>query len=339
MERVEASLRGWPQAPYLSKSDTDANFKKMLEYGFQNTQAMRLGIGSHNLFDIAYAMLLRSEHNLEKEVSFEMLEGMADALRHVVHELSGSMLLYCPAAEKEQFQNAIAYLVRRLDENTAPENFLSCSFSLTANSPDWRSQAEQFTAAFQKQVQTTPNRTQNRMQLETAHCKCFDNEPDTDWSLHQNRCWIEGVRQEWEQRIIQPVPLVIGGEVVFRTDESGLRKDPSNPQKNLYEYILAGQPEIERALTTAEEALQDWGKTTAQERSVLLAKVAQGLRRKRGDMIGAMCADSGKPVYESDVEISEAIDFAEYYRRSAEEWHSLSDISWKPKGIVLVTPP
>jgi len=341
MEKVEAALRNWPQAPYLSKSDTDANFKQMLEYGFQHADAVHLGIGSHNLFDIAYAMLLRSESNLEKQVSFEMLEGMADAMRRVVQELAGGMLLYCPAAEEEQFQNAIAYLVRRLDENTAPENFLSCSFALTPDSEAWRNQAEQFAAAClaEKNVKTTPNRTQNRMQLDPVCAKCFDNEPDTDWSLPQNRHWIEGVLQEWSQRIIQPVPLVVGGAAVFRSEENGVRNDPSCPKKMLYEYVLAGPPEIETALSSAQEALKDWSKTSVQKRADLLAKVAQGLRRKRGDLIGAMCADSGKPVVEGDVEVSEAIDFAEYYRRSAEEFYSFSDLAWKPKGIVLVTPP
>ncbi len=89
-----------------------------------HAKAVHLGIASHNLFDIAYAMLLRAENSVENEVTFEMLEGMADHIRRVVQKLTKDILLYCPVATKEDFQSAIAYLIRRLDENTGPDNFL-----------------------------------------------------------------------------------------------------------------------------------------------------------------------------------------------------------------------
>ena len=97
MEQFEASLRLWPQAPYRSKSEVDANYKRMVNYGTQknHAEAAHLGIASHNLFDIAYALLLRSENEIESKVCFEMLEGMADHMRRVVQKLSGDMLLYC----------------------------------------------------------------------------------------------------------------------------------------------------------------------------------------------------------------------------------------------------
>ncbi|HLB52744.1 MAG TPA: proline dehydrogenase family protein, partial [Chlamydiales bacterium] len=126
MEQFEASLRGWQQAPYPCKVEVDANYKRMVLYGTlpENAKAIRLGVASHNLFDLAFAMLLRSERQVESYVGFEMLEGMADHIRRVVQKLTGDVLLYCPVAKKEDFQHAIAYLIRRLDENTGAENFL-----------------------------------------------------------------------------------------------------------------------------------------------------------------------------------------------------------------------
>src|SRR5207244_2860388 len=120
MEQFESSLKGWPQAPYTKKSDVDANYKKMVTYGCDpsHARAVHLGVASHNLFDIAYALLLRAENQVKTEVNFEMLEGMADHIRKVVQKLSTEILLYCPVATKEDFQSAIAYLIRRLDENT-----------------------------------------------------------------------------------------------------------------------------------------------------------------------------------------------------------------------------
>ena len=67
--------------------------------------------------------------------------------------------------------------------------------------------------------------------------------------------------------------------------------------------------------------------------------MAHALRKSRADLIGAMVADTGKIISEADVEVSEAIDFAEYYRRNAVEVHALHDIEWQAKGVILVAPP
>ena len=144
MEQVEASLKVWPQAPYPTKIEVDSNFKKMVTYGCkkEHAQAVFLGIGSHNLFDISYTMLLQSENEVEPFVNFEMLEGMAEHISRVVHKISGEMLLYCPVAKKEDFQSAIAYLIRRLDENTGAENFLRHIFGLHPDTKAWNEQVE-----------------------------------------------------------------------------------------------------------------------------------------------------------------------------------------------------
>lgn len=346
MEKVEAALRLWPQAPYASKADVDANFKRMINYGCQkeHAQAAHLGIGSHNLFDIAYTMLLRAENGVEKEVIFEMLEGMADHMRRVVQELSGDMLLYCPAATRAEFQNAVAYLVRRLDENTAPENFLRQAFDLRPGTQQWEKQAELFSqACFSCQdVYYQPRRSQNRW-LEEGESKnrcLFENESDTDWSLLQNRQWAENILKEWKQKKIEDIPLVIDGERIEPSHTYyGVAEDPSQPGKEFYHYALATREQIDRALNIAKQAEKEWTKVSVKERCRLLHQIAAGLRRHRADLIGAMVADTGKTIQEADIELSEAVDFAEYYAFMLEEWTSLPDISWKSKGTVLVAPP
>ena len=345
MEKVEASLKGWPQAPYTLKTHVDANYKKMLEYGTipEHARAARIGVASHNLFDIAYAMLLRSERNVERYVEFEMLEGMADHIRRVVQQLTGDMLLYCPAATKEEFQNAVAYLVRRLDENTAPENFLRHVFGLIPGTKEWKEQASLFSAACHSanSVKIGPRRTQDRS-VEPAmppFNSPFHNEADTDWSLPQNQRWIHNIVKEWKQKKWEDIPISVAGKEIYQTPHKGDGKDPSNPSNVLYHYSLAESSDVETALQTGIKAHQQWSKTSVQQRSQLLAQIAQGLRKHRGDLIGAMIADGGKLAYEADVEISEAIDFAEYYRRNVEKLSKLEDIRWSSKGIVLVTPP
>ena len=98
MERVEASLEVWPQAPYQAKIDTDANYKCMIEYGLrpENAAAVKVGVASHNLFDIAYALVLTVERGVADSVQFEMLEGMANHQRRALAELASNILLYAP---------------------------------------------------------------------------------------------------------------------------------------------------------------------------------------------------------------------------------------------------
>jgi RHH-type proline utilization regulon transcriptional repressor/proline dehydrogenase/delta 1-pyrroline-5-carboxylate dehydrogenase len=85
-ERVDASVRGWPQAPYKDKRSTDVNFKRMLDEALkpENIAAVRLGVASHNLFEIAYALVLAARNDCLDRLQFEMLEGMANHIRRAL---------------------------------------------------------------------------------------------------------------------------------------------------------------------------------------------------------------------------------------------------------------
>ena len=354
MEQVDAALHGWPQAPYCSKEEVDAQYKKMLLYGCtkEHTRAVHIGVASHNLFDIAFALLLRAQQGVEKEVGFEMLEGMAESMRVVVQRLSHSMLLYCPCATEEEFQNAVGYLIRRLDENTAPQNFLRHAFALTPGGQTWREQADLFIASG-KHIATlseTSRRTQDRRippALPTsldASATPFVNEPDTDWSLLVNGIWIRDVLTRWQRHVIPSVPVVVQG-MEYAQERAGsgpLSKtvyDSANPKQPLYTYALASPAQVEQALSCAQKYQSTFADLPVSQRSQLLGGIAHMLRTYRGDLIGAMMRSCMKTAFEADVEVSEAIDFAEYYRRNRVELESLSDIGFSPKGTILVAPP
>jgi RHH-type proline utilization regulon transcriptional repressor/proline dehydrogenase/delta 1-pyrroline-5-carboxylate dehydrogenase len=166
MERIEAAVHGWPQAPYEDKAEVDANYKRMLEYGCrpEHAAAVHLGVASHNLFDVAYGLVLREAHGVQPWVEFEMLEGMANHQARAVQARAGGLLLYAPVVRAEDFHSAIAYLVRRLDENTAPENFLRHVFDLEPGSADWLAERDRFLAAFEIKaaVPDAPRRAQDR---------------------------------------------------------------------------------------------------------------------------------------------------------------------------------
>ena len=344
MEQHEASLKEWPQAPYTSKVRTDANYKRMVIYACEpeHARAVHIGIASHNIFDISFAMILRLENRVEREITFEMLEGMADHMRRVVQALTGDMLLYCAVATRQDFQSAIAYLIRRLDENTGAENFLAHSFGLKAGTKEWKVQSSLFSESckLKDTIENEPRKKQNRLE-DPSHLdpnSPFENEADTDFSLTQNRKWAEEIIKKWKGKKIAPVPLVIEGEEIHTQDE-GKAIDPSQPDHPYYTYSKGGWEEINRALNSAKKEEDNWANTPVEERCMLLSKAAQELRKQRADQLGSMIGDAGKSLIEADVELSEAIDFAEYYRRSMRQFSALKDLEWTPKGTILVASP
>ena len=346
MERVEAAWHGWEQAPYLIKADVDANFKRMVLFGCQpkNAPAVHLGIASHNLFDIAFGLVVRANFGVEAQVEFEMLEGMANHQARTVQAIAGGLLLYAPVVKQDDFHSAIAYLVRRLDENTAEENFLHDLFGLTVGDGRWEKQKQFFLTAVARrdEAPVCPNRQQNRQseQIRFNPQSPFYNEADTDFSLPANQKWIIDIVEKWQTLDIPPIPLQIGGEL-FLPNSDGLGRDPSRPEVNVaYRYAQAKPGHIELALKAAVAAQAVWQSWRIDERKQILVQVAEKLASQRGDLIGAAILDGGKTVEQADVEVSEAIDFANYYPRSFESIIAqLTDCAFTPFGTVLITPP
>ncbi|GHT41286.1 proline dehydrogenase [Bacteroidia bacterium] len=315
MESIVSSMRGWENPVQRSKVEVDANYMHILDKALlpENTKAVRVGVASHNYFTIAYAHLLAEKNGVTADVTFEMLEGMANNLPRVMRKLEKQIILYTPVVKANHFLNAISYLVRRLDENTGKENFLSYTFNLKLDSPQWNFLAKQFLEAYEQKdtVNTTPYRTQDRTKapVPPQNTDVFANEPDTDLDLAPNRQWALDVLKKWE---------------AVKIDREAHKATPE---------------EVKAALAAAEKDASGWRKTTVAERKKRLHQVAENLSAKRGDLIGCMAATTGKTFPEGDVEVSEAIDFARFYPLSMQEIDRLDTVTHTPKGIVLVIPP
>ncbi len=341
MESVEAELHDWPLAPYGSKEEVDANFKRMVHEACDPTNAavVRHGVASHNLFDIAYTLLLRAREGVDARVEFEMLEGMANHQARVVNESAGGLLLYAPVVNRDDFHSAIAYLVRRLDENTSEENFLRDLFGMKPGDAAWKRQEERFRRACARKdsVLAGPKRLQDRSRETVVALPLdapFHNEADTDFSLPANRKWARELIEAKRSSAIADIPLVIDGrEEMTEVLETGF--DPSRPGVEAYRHSLAGPEQIERALQTAVAARASWKALGFEGRGELLREVAAEIERTRGEAIATMLLDAGKAVSEADVEITEAIDFANYYTRRFSDDGAV----FEPFGTVLVTPP
>ena len=140
MERVDAELHGWPEAPFRSKDETDANYKRMLDVLLDpvNDGAVRLGVASHNVFELAWAVTRAEAAHAHHRLDLEMLEGMAPALAEEAARRFGGLLLYAPIVARGDIEAAIAYLVRRLDENSGPDNFSPTPFHSRSARPPGR---------------------------------------------------------------------------------------------------------------------------------------------------------------------------------------------------------
>ncbi|HEX7476685.1 MAG TPA: proline dehydrogenase family protein [Polyangiales bacterium] len=343
-ERVESELRGWPLPIYGSKLEVDASYKRMVEYGCrpEHARAVHLGLASHNVFDLAFGLLLREANAVQAQVGLELLEGMADPLRRALQEVCDDVLLYCPVVADGSMQTAIAYLTRRLDENAGEDNFLRHSFGMQVGDAAWTSERERFEAAcaLRNSVSSQPRRTQDRglPALGQPLTRAFDNEPDTDFSLAHNRRWITQILERFRTQPCFDVAMQVGGQAVLR-EPFAFGFDPSRPQLCPYRYTLASADDLELCLATASRFAAKVSPGAAHERAHWLASIATGLRNARGELIATMLLDAGKRVEQADAEVSEAIDFAEYYSRSYLEHAAAADLRLSPKGVVLVTPP
>jgi RHH-type proline utilization regulon transcriptional repressor/proline dehydrogenase/delta 1-pyrroline-5-carboxylate dehydrogenase len=352
MERVEAAIRGWPQAPYRTKRETDANYKRMVQEGMktENLAAVRLGIASHNLLDVSYALTLAADAGALDRVQFEMLEGMANHQRRALFERTHNLLLYAPACGKEDFLNAVGYLIRRLDENTGPENFLRHAFKLNVGDAEWQRLVAGFCESFRliPSLDSAPRRTQDRSRESTGTPKRempwdrFVNEPDTDFALPANGEWARSLLERWQSRCgpdAADIALVVDGEAIVDGRTVRECEDPSRPGVAVGRYRQADGTDVERAVACAKADPDGWRRASVERRSAVLGQVAQNLREARADLIGAAVANGGKTILEADPEVSEAIDFCEFYRAAARMFFELPGVHAAGKGVVVVVSP
>ncbi|CAM2732213.1 bifunctional proline dehydrogenase/L-glutamate gamma-semialdehyde dehydrogenase [Helicobacter felis] len=346
-EETIASLKGWELPTFSSKQDTDSNYNKMLEYVLsdENYKYIHIGIASHNIFEIAYAYTrihaLNDPIALE-HFSFEMLEGMSFQASRELKEMH-KLILYAPVCDAEHFNNAIAYLVRRLDENTAPDNFMKAFFNLQVGSQAWKDQEDRFLKSL-KGIETLDNRTRRTQDRNTTPTgkstypnHPFVNESDTDFTLKANR--------EWAQKIVDKTrnapPIELAPVVGKVWSTQGLKRyDVSDKimYKKIASVFLADTNAMQEALNLAQKSA--FSSLSLHEIHNLLSQVAQKFRERRGELVGLCALEVGKTFAESDAEVSEAIDFLEFYPHSLQTLlEEYPHVSFKPKGVGVVVAP
>ncbi|WP_407359846.1 proline dehydrogenase family protein [Microbacterium sp. LBN7] len=383
MENVEARLHGWTPATYDTKLDTDANYLRCLDWALtpERTAAVKLGIAGHNLFGIAYAWLLAGERGVRPSTSsgtqvpgagqppieFEMLLGMAQGQVQAVSREVGAVLLYVPVVEPAEFDVAISYLVRRLEENASADNFLSAAFRLDEDEALFVREQDRFLDALDRSTDPTlrigPRRTQDRLAPvhESVRPALAAPTPEVDLTkavLGISRGSDDGDGEAFLETAVysaREAPEDAGGAPGFSNTADS---DPSLPANRDWARSVrdgirgstAGRTTLDAALIDDPAALDDtaqrvrdaapaWGSRPAAERAEVLLRAAAALESRRGELIEVAASETGKVFAEADVEVSEAVDFARYYAAKARELDAIAGATFLPAKVTVVTPP
>jgi len=322
MEQVEASVHGWPLATWHTKQDSDTNYKRVLDWALTPARVanVRVGVAGHNLFDVAHAWLLAGSRGVRDGIEFEMLLGMAQGQAAAVRKTVGSLLLYTPVVHPGEFDVAIAYLIRRLEEGASQENFMSAVFSLVSSPELFAREERRFRASLEPLatpeglLAPEPHRVADRYAaVQRPGVGHFENTPDTDPSVAAFRAW--------------------GAAITSRVASSTLGTAA------VQEARVDSAASLESALGRVRAAGAEWGTWSGAARGAVLHAVGDALEANRAALVEVMAAETGKTIDQADPEVSEAIDFAHFYGSLAESLDDVDGASFTPAALTLVAPP
>jgi RHH-type transcriptional regulator, proline utilization regulon repressor / proline dehydrogenase / delta 1-pyrroline-5-carboxylate dehydrogenase len=298
-ETVVAAQNEWENPVFTQKAMTDVNFENCSEFLMQNAALLRPAIASHNIRSLAAAIALAEKYGIDsRAMEFQMLYGMADAEKSALVEMQRRVRVYMPVG---RLLPGMAYLIRRLLENTSNESFLRAGF--LDHQPEERLLMNPATLV--RSVRSSGNHV-------ARSDFSFRNEPPADFSIERHRrLMAEGIAKIESQKL-QRYPLIIGGESI-ETDRWIDSVNPSHKSRIVGRCACATPANAEAAARAAKRAFAGWRETPAENRAKLLERVGEILRRDRFELAAVEVLECGKPWREADADVVEAIDYCFYY--------------------------
>jgi RHH-type proline utilization regulon transcriptional repressor/proline dehydrogenase/delta 1-pyrroline-5-carboxylate dehydrogenase len=335
-ETTKSRQNGSHSPVFLQKPESDANFEALTRVLFENESIVTAAFGSHNVRSIAHAQALADELGIDRSrFEFQLLYGMAGPIKRALVEMGYRVREYCPVGE---LLPGMAYLVRRLLENTSNEGFLRAKFAENVSAEELlrdpreiiqRAQSASPLAEGERiEVRGYTRRGQDSGTLtlpsplererrpvaavEGLSAGVYVNSPLVNFAYKDSQEKMQSALREVRKRFGEKYPLVIGGEKVW-TDELTPSVNPSAPDEIVGYGSEAGIPEAERAVKAARAAFGKWSRTPFEERARLLERAADILERRRYELSAVEVFEVGKPWNEADADIREAIDFCRFY--------------------------
>ena len=357
-EVMHAEQRNWPVPVFRDKRETDANFEKAAGLILKNNEFLRLACGSHNIRSIAAVLETAQElHVPADRLEFQILYGMVEPVRNALLKEGLRLRLYSPIGE---LVPGMAYLVRRLLENTSNESFLRQTFresvskqellrdpqsSVGANGASTEAAGQPRAASSSAKkgpAKAAPRKTKQ------GQLQAFRNEPPLDWTLAEHRERFSEALQSVREKFPISAPLVIG-QAELEAGSSISSLNPNDPGETIGVAASASATEAERAMGAAKAAFREWRDVPPEARAGYLFKAAEAARKQRYELAALEVFEAGKTWSEADGDVCETIDFLEYYgremirlgtpRRMGRAPGEASYLFYEPRGVATVIAP
>ncbi|MEQ1723113.1 MAG: proline dehydrogenase family protein [Pseudobdellovibrio sp.] len=331
-ETIDAKQRDWPIPVYTIKAESDANYEACANYILENYKHIRVALASHNVRTLSAALVKAEQLGLPKN-SFEiqMLYGMAEPIKKTFADMGYRVREYAPVGE---LIPGMAYLVRRLLENTSNESWLRGKFA------DGKTYAELLKDPSVGLVPTSAHYEKDK--------NLFHNEALLDFAVEEVRSNTISALNKLRAELPKTVLPVVAGQT-HRLQKTYQRKNPSQTSQIVAEIHMADNTLAETAIQSAHKAYQTWKKVTPFERAALLDRAADLMAKNKYQLMATQILEVGKPWAEADGDVAEAIDFLRYYARHMRELsrpqrvgHAPGETShyiYKPRGVVTVIAP
>ncbi|MGC1393959.1 MAG: proline dehydrogenase family protein, partial [Coleofasciculaceae cyanobacterium] len=327
-ETIKAEQKDWQQPVYNEKAATDANFERMTQLMLENHEYIYSAIGSHNVRSQALAIAIAETLNIpRRRFEMQVLYGMGDQLAKALVKRGHRVRVYAPYGE---LLPGMAYLIRRLLENTANSSFLRQSLE---DRP-----VEELLAP----PEALPLNNAGR-----NHSNGFPNAADTDYAEVEARQEAQQALQKVRQQLGKTYLPLVNGEYV-NTEVTVDSLNPSNPTEVIGKIGLLSIEQADAAMAAAKAAFPGWRRTPVRERAGVLRKAAELMELRRAELCAWVVLEVGKALKEADGEVSEAIDFCRYYADEMErldQGHNY-DVAgennryiYQGRGVVVVISP
>jgi len=358
-ETVIAAQNDWPVQVFTEKSETDASFERLAGFLLEHHEILHPALGSHNVRSLAFALARAHAMNLQPgSLEIQMLYGMAEPLQDTLAALGQRVRIYTPFG---QLLPGMAYLVRRLLENTANESFLRASFTehvpeeqLLMNPKEKTGVRDQDSGVSGEPgcVSARSNGSEVRDHFATTingrlTTDVLQNEPLTDFSLEEARNAMQDALDQVNAQLGRSYPLKIGGTEV-KTDTTLDSINPSHKRQVVGKCGKASADHAKQALAAAMSAFPAWRDTPARNRAECRFRAAKVMQRRRFELAAWEVYECGKQWREADADVAETIDYCNYY---AQEMIRLAvarrrdvpgednEYFYEPRGVVVVIAP
>ncbi|QGY40797.1 aldehyde dehydrogenase family protein [Pseudodesulfovibrio cashew] len=337
-ETVMAKQNGWPVPVWTHKPESDMAYERIAKMILENNDICHFACASHNIRTISAVMELAAELKVpEERYEFQVLYGMAEPVRKGLKNVAKRVRLYCPYGD---LLPGMAYLVRRLLENTANESFLKQTF---ADEADMDRLLENPEETLRRQLEGACITREEESGLPR-----FNNHPVVDFTLEAERNAFPKSIAKVRAAAGGRVPLFINGQEVV-TDDTLDSYNPADPTEIIGTVCQAGTDEVARAVEAASEAYLAWRDVTPEERAEALLKASRYLQDNIHDLCALQVLEVGKQWDQAHADVGEAIDFLEYYaremirlgspRRMGHAPGEMSHLFYQGKGVAAVIAP